>query len=266
MGRVTLPTWQPIGGPEMDRWDGEATPDVLARFRAHKVSGGHQKPPDQRRATADGWYVPIVDRRPGEAILRTEARRFRSMVADKGLFDRLMVDDGSCGGAEWIVEGRRVTSTSIWSAYYACRIVELTEGRDIQTVVDIGGGYGHLAHVLAGLFPHVVLVELPIVLALAREWSAAHPQTNLELRLPDELWRGDLVINTMSMQHMTPRNLDWYAARFRAEPPACMYLVNRVVKRHATDVEMNRYPFLSLFDPVAERKLTGKHVEWFGTR
>lgn len=261
-------TWRPDGGPEMNRWDGELTPDILARFRSHSVTGGHQKRPDQRGIGEGGWYLPVHDRRQGDARLARDVARLRGMVRDPKLFDRLMVDDGRCGGAKWVVNGQRVTSTSIWSAYYACRIVELTEGRDVETVVDIGGGYGHLAHVLAQFFPRVVLVELPIVLMLAHEWSDKHPATAGKVTLchPYEDWSGDLVINTHSFQHMLPSNLDWYHQRFVAAPPRCMYLVNRVVKRDPTDVEFASYPFLTMFNTVEERMLSKKHIEFFGER
>lgn len=261
-------TWRPDGGPEMNRWDGGLSPEILARFRSHSVTGGHQKRPDQRGIGEGGWYLPVPDRRQGDARLARDAAKLRGMVADPKLFDRLMVDDGLCGGAKWVVNGQRVTSTSIWSAYYACRVIELTEGRGVETVVDLGGGYGHLAHVLAAFFPRVVLVELPIVLALAREWSDKHPATADKVTLchPYEEWSGDLVINTHSFQHMTADNLRWYDARFRQSPPSCMYLVNRVVKRDDTDVEFAEYPFLSMFNTEDERMLSRKHIEWFGVR
>lgn len=254
-------TWRPDGGPEMNRWDGDLTPEILERFRAHSVTGGHQKRPDQRGVGEGGWYLPVHDRRQGDARLTREVAKRRGMVRDPKLFDRLMVDDGRCGGAKWVVNGRRVTSTSIWSAYYACRILELTEGRDIKSVVDIGGGYGHLAHLLTEFFPSVTLVELPIVLVLAREWT-----DRVTLAHPYEEWAGDLVINTMSMQHMTADNLRWYDARFRMSPPSCMYLVNRVVKRDDTDTEFSGYPWLGMYSTVSERMVSKKHIEWFGER
>jgi hypothetical protein len=253
-------TWRPDGGPEMNRWSGELTPEILARFRAHCVTGGHQKRPDQSRTDDDGWYIH-PSRADGDARLARDVAKLRPLVRDPKLFDKLMIDDGRCGGAKWVVSGQRVTSTSIWSAFYACRILELTEGRDIQSVVDLGGGYGHLAHILADHFPSVRLVELPICLALAREWT-----DKVTLSHPYEEWTGDLVINTMSMQHMTADNLDWYDGQFRARPPRCMYLVNRTTKRDPTDVPFADYPFLSMFNTVSERMLTGKHIEWFGER
>lgn len=260
------PTWRPDGGPEMNRYSGELTPEILSRFRAHSVTGGHQKRPDQRGIGEGGWYLPVTDRRQGEVRLARDIAKLRPRVRDPKLFDKLMVDDGACGGQKWAVNGHRVTSTSIWTAFYACRILELTEGRGVKSAVDIGGGYGHLAHVLAGFFPTVTVVELPIVLALAKEWSAAHPATADRVTLvhPYEDWSGDLVVNTMSMQHMTAANLDWYDQRFRAAPPQCIYLVNRVVKRDPTDVEFRDYPFLPLFNVESERRVTGKHVEYFG--
>lgn len=260
-------TWRPDGGPEMARFDGELTPEILSRFRAHSVSGGHQKRPDQREIVEGGWYRPVTDRAAGDARLAREVAKLRPMVSDPKLFDRLMVDDGTCGGAKWVVNGNRVTSSSIWSAFYTCRILEFTKGRDVERVVDLGGGYGHLAHMLAEFFPSVVLVDLPIVLALAGEWSAQHPATADRVRLahPYEDWSGDLLINCHSFQHMTPANLRWYDARFRENPPACMYSVNRVIKRDPTDTPFYEYPWLPLYSTVSEQRLR-KQVEWFGIR
>ena len=41
------PTWRPDGGPEAIRAGFDYSPAAIARFRAHRVSGGHQKWPDQ---------------------------------------------------------------------------------------------------------------------------------------------------------------------------------------------------------------------------
>ena len=254
------PTWRPDGGPEAVRQTWAYTGESISRFRAHRISGGHQKWPDQSVKFDGDWYVR-PPRKEGEAALRKMRDGFRSGVADAALFDKLIADDGRCGGADWMVDGVRVTSTSIWSAYYACRISELTAGLDIESVVDLGGGYGHLADMLAGLFPSVTLVEQPEVLRLAERWT-----DRVKLCMPDDDWRGDLLINTMSMQHMTPSNLAYYDAKMRQNPPKCLYLVNRRTKRDRTDTPIQDYPFLPLFDCLSERMLTDRHVEWFGVR
>ncbi len=259
-------TWRPDGGPEMNRYSGELTPAILSRFRAHTVCGGMQKRPDQPKGQSTGeWWQP-GPRHVGEAYLRGQIARLRPMVADQALFSRLMVDSGKCGAAKWVIDGKWITSSSLWAAFYACRILELTAGRDVQSVVDLGGGYGHLAHVLAEFFPSVTLVDLPIPLALAREWSANHPATadKVTLRHPYEEWGAvDLLINTHSFQHMTPDNLAFYDAKIRENPPRLMYSMNRRTVRDETDTVFHNYPWLPLYSTVSERRIR-KHIEWFG--
>ena len=252
------PTWRPDGGPEAIRAGFDYSPAAIARFRAHRVSGGHQKWPDQTAEFDGDWYV-----RPPRAAAETELRKLRDSlrpaVADRGLFDRLAADDGRCGGADWRLDGGRVTSTSIWSAFYACRILEVAPRA--RSVVDIGGGYGHLAHLLAEFFPAVTLVELPEVLRLAAAWT-----DRVRLARPDEEWGGELVVNTMSMQHMTPANLAFYGERMLACGANWLYLVNRLVASDQTDTPMQHYPFLGAFAPVSLRRIGPRHAEAVFTR
>lgn len=252
-----MPTWRPGDGPEAHRSSLDYSPEAIAQFRSHRISAGHQKWPDQTAAFDGDWYA-----RPTAAIaipaLRTMRDRFRAMVSDVGLFDRLIEDDGRCGGADWRLDGVRVTSTSIWSAYYACRILELAP--HARSVVDIGGGYGHLAHVLAEFYASVTLVDLPEVLRLAEAFT-----DRVTLAHPSGQWGGDLIVNTMSMQHMTPANLAYYGARIAACRPAGLYLVNRTVKRDPTDTPLDAYPFLTDFAEQSRRAIGPSHAEVFAT-
>lgn len=127
-------TWRPDGGPEALRTRFDYSPAAIARFRAHRISGGHQKWPDQTKEFDGDWYVR-PPRAAAEAELRKLRDALRGAVADRGLFDRLAADDGRCGGADWRLDGVRVTSTSISSAFYACRILEVAPRA--RSVVDI---------------------------------------------------------------------------------------------------------------------------------
>lgn len=251
-------TWRPDGGPEAIRETFEFNHEVLARFRAHRISGGHQKWPDQAKDFDGDWYR-WPSQSAAEGRLRSMRDKCRAWVGDKALFDRLCADDGRCGAAEWYLDGQRVTSTSIWSAYYTCRILELCP--DARTVVDLGGGYGHLAEMLAEFFPRVILVDLPICLRLAGEYT-----TRVDLAAPEGEWDGDLLVNTMSMQHMTPANLDYYGQRITEGSFRHLYLVNRTTKRDPTDTPIDDYPFLPLFEERAARMIGKRHKELFAER
>lgn len=251
-------TWRPDGGPEAIRETYSFSPGVVARFRAHRISGGHQKWPDQAKDFDGDWYV-WPPRHAAEATLRKMRDKRRAQVKDKALFDRLCEDDGRCGAAEWYLDGRRVTSTSIWSAFYTCRLLEIC--RDAETVVDLGGGYGHLAEMLAEFYPHVILVDLPICQALAEEYT-----TRVDLRMPWQEWGGDLLINTMSMQHMTLANLEFYGGRIADSGFQHLYLVNRTTRKDPTDTPIDEYPFLTLFEERSSRMLGKRHKELFVER
>lgn len=257
----TVGTWRPTGGPEMNRYSGEITPEILSRFRAHVVSGGMQKRPDQPKGQRTGEWWITEPRHSGEAYLRSQIAKLRPLVSDQRLFNRLMIDDGRCGAAKWVIDGQWVTSSSLWSAFYTCRILEFTRDHDVQTVVDLGGGYGHLAHMLSEFFPSVTLVDLPICLKLAEAYT-----DRVAFKHPYEEWGGsDLLVNTHSFQHMTPGNIEYYDAKFREAPPRLMYSVNRVVKRDDTDTVFGDYPWLPLYSTVSEQRIK-KHVEWCGLR
>ena len=52
----------------------------------------------------------------------------------------------------------------------------------------------------------------------------------------------DIVVNTMSMQHMTNKNLNYYFTQIERLHPKYLYLVNRNIKRDPTDIEIQNYP------------------------
>jgi len=62
-----------------------------------------------------------------------------------------------------------------------------------------------------------------------------------------------LAVNTMSFQHMTSRNLQYYGALMRALDTRMVYLLNRIVRRDPTDVPIAEYPFLSQYRIAMDR-------------
>jgi len=281
--------WSPS---PVEGWKDEfqVTADSLAEFRCHSISGGTINFPD-RPATRSAMPQPefFAPRTPAQ-IARghlTVWRRCMQLISalpkgHLGLYRRLAQDDGAHGAQRWMVPGiGLVTEASIRYAYYAAALSEkLGKG---QPIFEIGAGFGGLAQRLVPLLdPHrYIITDLPLNMLLA--------YTNLSGRFPGEVgriwlstdrlgpariqivapWRltglgltADTAINTVSFQHMSMRNLEFYGDAMAALGVRQLYHVNRDVKRDPTDVPCSSYPFRDRFEVALSREFpfVGRNV------
>jgi putative sugar O-methyltransferase len=159
-----------------------------------------------------------------------------------------------------------VTEASIRYWYYSSFLKKYIGSAN--TVVEIGSGYGGLSKRVREKLDvkKYVLVDLPENLSLAYYYNSSLKNTDVhtilntsDLSKLDEdgvflvgPWMlkelsvdVDLVINTMSFQHMTVDNLEYYFDFINKVMPNAVYHVNRNVKRDETDIVVDDYPRLT---------------------
>lgn len=164
------------------------------------------------------------------------------------------------------VSAYHVTRAQVCHVYYRARIHQRLKP-PYGPVLEIGGGYGGLAaELLRSLaIPTYCLVELPDALALAYFYlrgcfdvpiqvlyrpdqqldSAARLVLVAPWKLPEVQASLDLLINTMSFQHMDRGNLEFYFQQAERLQVKRMYLVNRNTVRDPSDVPIDEYPIPS---------------------
>lgn len=257
---MRMATWRPNGGPEEHRDSNVLTDEILANFRNHKVVGGHAKWPNQTDKLDDhGFYLPDGKGDERKAV-EEMYYALSKMSPNPTEFNQCVEDDASFGMRTWEVRPPNyeehlinVSTTSIFNAYYASSIHSLIKqvgGR----IVDIGGGYGHLAKELSRYAEQVTLVELPANIPLAEAYLEG---TAVKVQHPKlDFPQCDIIVNTMSFQHMLPENLDYYHKRILDSGAKAIYTVNRLAKKDATDTPIYDYPFWQDFFPI--------HVKAFG--
>jgi len=272
---TTMPTWKPNGGPEEHRGSTELTPEIMANFRNHSVVGGHAKWPNQTdNVDEQGFFIPDDNGEKAAQEVRNMYHTLLQMSPNPEMFRRHVKDDGSFGMRTWKVWDRNsnssalfteqvsVSTTSIFNAYYASvlgGLVRQIGGR----VVDIGGGYGHLARELSSFCEQVSVVELPANIPLAEAYLA---DTDVKVLHPADSFEADIIVNTMSFQHMTQANLEYYTKKIVDSGAKAVYTVNRMTKRDPTDVVIYEYPLWEHFFPIHVKGFGQVWQEWVAQR
>lgn len=272
---TTMPTWMPTGGPEEHRGSTELTPEIMQNFRNHSVVGGHAKWPNQTDITDEqGFYIPDGEEDKEQQEVQSMYSTFLRMSPNPEMFRYHVKDGGSFGMRTWHVWDHNVnqdslmgelvpvSTTSIFNAYYASCIQGLVKQVGSR-VVDIGGGYGHLAKELSSFCEQVSLVELPANLPLAEEYLAG---TDVRVLHPSEDFDADIIVNTMSFQHMTQANLEYYTKKIVDSGAKAVYTVNRMTKRDPTDVVIYEYPLWEHFFPIHVKGFGQMWQEWVAQR
>jgi putative sugar O-methyltransferase len=177
-----------------------------------------------------------------------------------------------------------ISDAGIRHSYYLAAFRRLVKPK-IHSVLEIGGGFGGLCNLLMREteIDTYYSVDLPENLLLQNyylhenghqvlPWSA---RTKRDLNAPcifllngDEIsdldCQIDLLINTMSMQHMTQKNLEFYFHHINRLRIQFMYLVNRNTIRDETDVKLENYPIPETYRNVLLKSVFGKnHLEAF---
>lgn len=254
----------------------------FAQFRRNWISGGTLNFPDRPKSVplvlrSDDFSEPdLSERVVGYAyIVRRLYTVLRALPpSSMQLFLKHAIDDGAFGGRLFNLPGiGNVSEASLRQSYYVTRIARFLSPE--STILEIGGGYGGLAKRImdAGLAKRYILVDLPLNLALELTFLTKYfPDSTCRLWFEDDMidarhrliccapWRlgqidlrVDLVVNTASFQHMTLRNLTFYAEHFQRMHARKLFHLNRTVQRDPTDVVADDYPFRRQFT-VLERR------------
>jgi hypothetical protein len=262
-------------------------PGYLRRFRRTFIAGGRVNFPD---APQPKPHYLEFDHLPGWQawrgrllLLRMLWRLFRhhpftlAEVHDRGVGEPLCVHvpsllAKSLAPLAWVLLGRpgertlgacRLTEAQIRFLYYRLRL-EALGGKECDTIIEIGGGFGGLCGELMQhwIVRRYIIVELPEsvplcyfylkalldapIQVLYKPGDVVDPEARIVVVPPWILPFLEpplgLAINTMSFQHMNAKNLRFYFRELERIRIAKMYLVNRNQVRDPEDVIMDDYP------------------------
>jgi hypothetical protein len=261
------------------------TPQSIRNFRGNWISGGTINAPDRPRrfpatlTATDYEPEPLGDRILGRArFFRSLFKMFPALPWSRlSTYLSLAQDDGHGGARRIFIPGLgRFSDASLRYALYAMTLEEL--GCRGRSFLEIGGGFGGLCQ---RVYPHLsaeryLLTDLPINLALSyfnlashfgpqavgRYWSDADvaeltkPVVSVApWLLPALSEKIDVAVNTVSFQHMSLANLQYYGDVFKRYGVEQIFHVNRTVRRDPTDVMPEDYPFRSNYR-LAMRRLS----------
>jgi len=155
---------------------------------------------------------------------------------------------------------------------------EFAQKKPVKTVLEIGGGFGGLClKMIRSKKVNVekfIFVDLPECIVLSY-YYLINSKINVKalvttektlttnkidtqvLLLPPWLLpkldiKIDLFINTMSFQHMTRGNIEYYFSEVNRLNTENIFLVNRDWKRDKTDVKISDYPIPSRYQLMKE--------------
>lgn len=176
-----------------------------------------------------------------------------------------------------------ITEAQMRFLYYRTQISTLVS-TSMDSILEIGAGYGGLAaellqHLSVGRYFIVELPEsVPLVYfylrvcfdcpvqVLYRKEDQVDPSARVVIlvpwKLPDLTGEIDLLINTMSFQHMMPESVQFYLSHADRLKVKYLYLVNRDTKLDPTDLIISQYPIPRCYTvPYKKPWLFGPHLE-----
>ena len=188
-------------------WDAHSTRIDIDKFRG----------PDQ--------YISAPDAFPYEAVTW--------WLKEQRAFLRSLGEDGSFGVVTAKVDDE-IVSRDLLDSMLEIRFLEDC-GIDLETsrVLDIGAGYGRLAHRLLSAFPAIfVACADPVTVSrfVCRRYltSSGFAATTVPVLHPDQvtqLRRIDLAINVHSWSECTPEEVEWWLLTLRAMKVPRLFVV-----------------------------------------
>lgn len=247
----------------------------LLDFRRSKISSGTINPPDRPKSTHQEPY-------PDDGMLRRCLNTFllivflirleiHSLRQNNFLF-KYRSELNSINFRKFSLPKNLMSDIGIRMSYYSCKIKKLNLEKPI--ILEIGAGYGALCNYLNGSYSRYIVVDLIENLILASQYleeAGIKYGTSSDLSNVDvpvilisggelqDLTKVDLVINTMSMQHMTEQNLTYYFGQIDRLNPELIYLVNRNIKRDLSDIEIQNYPIPKNYTVETKNFIYSKH-------
>lgn len=255
-------------------------PILLNDFRRNSLSGGTLNPPDRPSKSNEDFSVyqdcNIFEKIHNlfKLIYRLIKFETRSIIYHGKIFK--LKKDSSDIRIRTVTFSKSLTDSNIRNSYYYSVVQKYFKSSKV--ILEIGSGYGHLAHLLfKNMNVKICLIDLPENLILANQYlSSVGIDTSINfnadnfnevtLLLPCDidslLGKVDLVINTMSFQHMTQKNINDYFHFINLSLPKFLYLVNRNIKRDETDVVIDNFPISNKFKKIFDKNFqTNFHKE-----
>lgn len=232
----------------------DASPLVVRKLRHHAFHITGVRPYDYRGAGEQRTYFE---------------RRLRALTALAGGTDLLVGDDDALGGFGFDIDGRRhnvdtLKFFEVLTGMQRARCLEPFRDADRRRmVVEIGAGWGGFAYQFKTLFPRTtyVIVDFPEMFlfsatylmavfpgAAIRFWSDKTPTFDrwqdadfvfLPNQHADALREAqpDLLVNLVSFQEMTARQLESYAGLAAAAGCPAIYSLNRDRSPHNDEID-----------------------------
>ena len=239
-------------------WEGD-----ISNFRRLRISGGTINPPDRPLELSEEPYPdePFIRRITnsvalGKFLVKMQIHSFSSL----GSLFRYVPEMETTKFRKFSCWNNLLSDIGIRMSYYSHRIKKLKLKNPV--VLEIGAGYGALSAYLNGHYSSYFIVDLPENLILASEFlGSIGVKTGTIANYPSDdisvfLLSGadlttvdgvDVVVNIMSMQHMSKKNLEYYFGEISRINPKYLYLVNRNIKRDPSDIEVQNYPVPSQY-------------------
>ncbi len=246
-------TYSPVETWKIDYFLKNLNEDNLKNFRRTSLSEGLISFPDRPLKYESGvlnpWIkgLPLWQKIRGMRDIGVELLRARKKIEFK-LSD---INDNLVGNPCCYKLGKNnITDLAIRMCFYSKYLEKEFSG--INSVLEIGGGFAALSLKLANSkklnIKKYVLVDLPESLALSY-YYLRNSECDIDKfvivapwMLPEVEKDFDLLINTMSFQHMSKDNIRYYFNQIDRLDIKNLYLVNRDTIRDATDTKISEYP------------------------
>jgi len=220
----------------------DASPLVVRKLRHHAFQITGVRPYDYRGAGEQQTYFE---------------RRLRALVALAGDDALLVGEHPALGGFGFVIDGKRhnLDTLKFFEVLVGMRqagALEVFGTRERRTVLEIGAGWGGFAYQFKTLFPNTtyVIVDFPeLFLFSATYLMTVFPQASVRFwrpggdaftwnevdfvfvpaRYADALGQArlDLLVNLVSFQEMTTRQVETYAGLAAAAGCSTLYSLNR---------------------------------------
>ena len=277
---VSVTPDEPWGHSQVEKWKNDSLlvwQGNISDFRRMKISGGTINPPDRPNPITDSTYE-------NDSIWKSLLNTFKllkflvkmeihSLLRTRSWF-KYLPEMETNKFRRFSYPNNFLSDIGIRMSYYSHRIKSVTdEGMEI---LEIGAGYGALSVYLSGYYSRYIIVDLPENLMLAAEFLSNlkipfgtiknYPNDDISVYLLSggdlsRIKNVDVVINIMSMQHMSSRNLEYYFQEIARLNPKILYLLNRNIKRDPTDTEIQNYPIPTNFGVKKSNRIFSKHYD-----
>ena len=283
----------PVEDWKSDYFDKNFNEKNLINFRRTPLSEGLISFPDRPlkyipRPMSDCWFegIPFWQKVRGIRDIILELYRLRSFFR----FKFSEINDNLIGNPCCYKIGKtHVTSFSIKMFFYNKYIEKNFSDPNNINILEIGGGCGGICQKLFSSekldVNKYVLIELPEIIPLAY-WYLKNSglkvfsiifdndlKTLKEEKAPQNVFilapwmlskidnNFDLFINTMSFNHMTKKNINYYFSEIDRLNVKNLFLVNRDTIRDPSDIKISDYPVPNKYQLLKEEKYPfSKHL------